>query len=249
MPYTLAHPAAVIPFCQGRLMPSALVVGAMAPDWAGLLPLPGASLASHEWRGIVTVDLTLGMLLLVLFHGLLKQPLLDLAPERLRARLAAPAAGFRWRSWSDVGYALLAVALGAATHVLWDDLTHGQIVDLGGYEQLVQDGSTILGLLWIGWFLVSWCRRAPETVAPVGLAVRARIAAQVILAGAVVVPAIMTLLSPPRPLNGEFPTGAALLWWYTAEMALAGINTGIPLVMAYAVLWQLRRAVLLARGV
>ena len=32
MPFTLAHPAAILPITRGRLIPSALVMGSMAPD-------------------------------------------------------------------------------------------------------------------------------------------------------------------------------------------------------------------------
>ncbi|MFJ7209688.1 DUF4184 family protein [Streptomyces sp. NPDC098789] len=247
MPYALAHPAAVLPFCRGRLAPSALVAGAMVPDWAERLPIPGAGLTSHQPLGAVTIDLVFGLLLLTLFHGLLKRPLLDLASARARARLVIPGSGLRWRSWADTGYVVLSVVIGATTHILWDGLTHGQFFCLGDCTQLVQDGSTVLGLLATGCFLALWWRRAPESVAPPGLTERARMTARAVLAGALVAPAVMTLLFPPRPLNGDFPAGGALLWWYATEMALAAIEVMCLAVMVYALVWRLSRNFSLAQ--
>ncbi|WP_217617334.1 DUF4184 family protein, partial [Cellulomonas sp. GbtcB1] len=40
MPFTLAHPAAVLPFARPPFVPAALGAGALAPDVPYFLPLP-----------------------------------------------------------------------------------------------------------------------------------------------------------------------------------------------------------------
>ncbi|MCC3776511.1 DUF4184 family protein [Streptomyces sp. UNOB3_S3] len=236
MPFTLVHPAAVIPLSRGRLVPSALADGAMAPDWAGLLPVQNAGLMSHTWLGAVTVDALLAVILLMLFHGLLKRPLADLAPAGWRGRLAGPVGGFRWRSL----WFLPSVVIGAATHILWDDFTHGRFVEWGPKTQLVQDGSSVLGLVLIVWWLVRWYRTASAAEVPGLLTRTGRDAVRWLAVGAVALAAVGRLVFPPRPLNGEFPTGFALLWWHATNMLLAGVGIGIVVLGCYAVLWQLR---------
>ncbi len=171
MPFTLVHPAAVIPLPRGRLVPSGLVVGAMAPDLVGMVPVPNIGLfsrmglLSHSWLGTITVVPLVSVLTLALYHGLLKRPLVDLAPHGWRGRLAGPAAGFGWSN----PYVLPSIVIGAATHLVWDDFTHGTFIDWGSSTQLVQDGCSVVGLGLIVWWLARWYRTAPRTEATGGL--------------------------------------------------------------------------------
>ncbi|CAM5599176.1 hypothetical protein GCM10010329_49870 [Streptomyces spiroverticillatus] len=252
MPYTLVHPAAVLPLRRltgGLLMPSALVVGAMAPDLVGYMPLPRVGLLSHEWLGVVTVAPLLSLVVLALFHGLLKRPLTDLAPAPLRRRLAGPVNGFRWRSWKSAAVILLSTVVGAATHVLWDDLTHGTYVDwgldpvIGGFTgtQLVQDGSSVVGLVALVWWAVAWYRKAPEGEDPRVLTHTARTVVRLLLAAGILLSAASALVFPPRPLNGEWPTGFGLAWYHATNMLLAGVGTGFLLITLYGVGWTAYR--------
>ncbi|GAA4084867.1 DUF4184 family protein [Actinomadura miaoliensis] len=122
VPFTLSHPAAVIPLARGRLVPSALVVGSMVPDVPYLFSIGAFRGTTHRPLGIVTIDLVLGMVLFAAFHLLWKRPLVALAPPWLRTRMARPAAAFEWRiSVARVPFSIL---VGILTHVLWDAFTH-----------------------------------------------------------------------------------------------------------------------------
>jgi hypothetical protein len=172
VPFTLSHPAAVIPFCRGRLVPSALVIGSMAPDAPYFLGMADLRGATHEPLGLVTVDLALGLLLFIGFHGLWKHSLLALAPLWAYERLRRPAEAFRL---GMVTWVPVSILVGAATHLLWDGFTHlhhsfaGRLpwlvtVSWGGLElfRWLQYVSGVGGAVVIVWWTVRWFRTAGE---------------------------------------------------------------------------------------
>ena len=164
MPFTPAHIAAVLPLRHGRaraLPFAALAAGSMSPDVPYYVPAM-ASLGSwtHTLPGVLTVDVVLGLALWALWRSVAR-PLHDLAPTFLRTRWTPARAVLRW--WS-VG---LALAIGAATHVGWDEFTHpgrfgathlaflaapypSPLGPLPGY-QYAQYLSSAIGLLAIAW--------------------------------------------------------------------------------------------------
>ena len=151
---------------------SALVIGSMAPDFPFFLPFdPG--IRTHTAAAIVTTDLLFGVPAWFLWHALLAAPALWAAPRPLRARLSGIPLGVRVRL-RDVRAVLLtvaALAVGSATHVLWDEFTHARrwgpehlpALDetwwlMPGYRWL-QYLSSVVGLLVLLAWLVHWWRR------------------------------------------------------------------------------------------
>jgi hypothetical protein len=61
MPFTTTHTAAVLVFARWGLPPSALVIGAIAPDMPMFLPIPEVVHFAHTPMGVVTVDLAIGV--------------------------------------------------------------------------------------------------------------------------------------------------------------------------------------------
>jgi hypothetical protein len=120
MPFTLAHPAAVLPLHDRGLPMTAMVAGAMVPDLPQLLSFTVARDLSHSLLGVVTIDLGMGMVALVLWYAVYRRPLADLAFDPWRDRLP-DAVAMDLRTWL---LSVPAVALGAATHVVWDAFTH-----------------------------------------------------------------------------------------------------------------------------
>lgn len=125
MPVTLpAHAAAVLPFFRFRaLHTTALVVGACAPDMAYLIGKYGAFL--HTPEGIVLGCVPLGLFAFVWAEALLLPALRAALPSwggvqwARFARSRGLPAGFAGWMWTA-----LSIAIGAATHVLWDGFTH-----------------------------------------------------------------------------------------------------------------------------
>lgn len=118
MPLAPAHPAVVLPLQRLGLPLSALVAGSVAPDLPVYLPVGVSYRTTHSGRG-VAVDVVIGLALLWLWFVLLRDPVVDVT-RSLRHRAPARTRLGR-RAWS---LAPLAVAVGSATHVLWDSATH-----------------------------------------------------------------------------------------------------------------------------
>ncbi|MFD7452126.1 DUF4184 family protein [Kitasatospora sp. NPDC059827] len=149
MPFTLSHPAAVLPLLRhagerGPLVASALVAGSMAPDVPffaeSLLPgVYGHGGLTHAWWAVPTLDVAIAGVLVAGWHGLLRAPLVGLLPERwaggaeaLTVRRAAAAGaggtggcGGAGGLGADAAWFVVSAAVGAATHVGWDAFTHG----------------------------------------------------------------------------------------------------------------------------
>jgi hypothetical protein len=118
MPLAPAHPAVVLPLQRLGLPLSALVVGSVAPDVPVYLPVGVTYQTTHSGPG-VAVDVVIGVAVLWLWFALLRDAVVDLTPW-LRTRAPAHARLER-RAWL---LAPPALAVGAATHVLWDSATH-----------------------------------------------------------------------------------------------------------------------------
>ena len=134
MPFTLAHPAAVLPLVRRPLIASALVAGTVAPDLLYVDPL--YRFATQQINGNLTLTLThkfssafwidplIALLLLAIFNLVLKRPLVALAPSALAARLPAVST-LRVPPLRLLLWTVISAVIGAFTHVLWDSFTHG----------------------------------------------------------------------------------------------------------------------------
>lgn len=134
MPFTLAHPAAVLPLRRiGLLRTVPLVIGAMVPDTQYFLPwritkhLPEVTqpyFGSHTFFGTFTFDLPVAFSMLLLLW-LLRAPLA--APlgawGAAKCRIALERFGSRPLNWA---LAPLSILIGAWTHLAWDSFTHPQ---------------------------------------------------------------------------------------------------------------------------
>jgi len=175
MPFTLSHPAAVIPLRRplGRwAVPSALVIGSMAPDFAYYLGVQSLRAGTHTLAGIAWFSVPLGWIAYLGFQFVLKRPAVFLLPRGFRARLdTAP----KLHAFGPVTGCL---AVGALTHIGWDSFTHdsGALVQrlpwlrqlwvelwgvpLGSYL-ILQHGSTLLGIAAIAGGVSAWLGRTP----------------------------------------------------------------------------------------
>ena len=179
MPFTLSHPAAVLPFA--RLLArwhllSAVVIGSMVPDFGRFLPWQPARFETHSADALLTFCLPVGLATYWMFQWLIKWPLIELFP---------PGAYARWRDFStpasveslkDWALAACGVLFGAVTHLVWDAFTHegargvrmfptleDPAVEVGGHRlagaHLLQDANSVAGLVVVIAILAYGLRR------------------------------------------------------------------------------------------
>ncbi|MFD3001804.1 DUF4184 family protein [Pontibacter toksunensis] len=128
MPFTFAHPAAVLPF---KYLPkrctslTGLVIGSMAPDFEKFLSMEGGNSYSHTWGAIFWFCLPLGIMLSFVFHLVVRDPLIDNLPGFMRRRVAR----FKkldWKVHFTEHYFIIitSIIIGATTHIIWDGFTH-----------------------------------------------------------------------------------------------------------------------------
>jgi hypothetical protein len=251
VPVTLpAHAAAVLPLLRltrEAAWAPALVVGAATPDLAYVVAyaLPEVGHLSHALPGFLLFALPAGLALLLWLEVLVLPALRRTVPEvggvqwgrflRTRGLPRTP------RGWALV---LLALAVGAATHVLWDGFTHqhqwpAEIlyphvrVPVGRRElplaRLIQHGSSLVGSLGVLGYLAYRYPRLPPRP---GGSWRAFLP--------VLGPTLMGALGGLAPRLARFQDMGALeaqLWWAfwpAVGGALVGLTLGCALVRGRA---------------
>ncbi|GAA2267705.1 DUF4184 family protein [Nonomuraea roseoviolacea subsp. roseoviolacea] len=257
MPFTPSHIAAVLPLASSSrvrkvLDPWALAIGAMVPDLPIFLPFLPDYTDWHSLRGVLTIDTVAVLVLLVLFHVVLRDPLIALLPPALAGRAATLLPSWR-------GFRLLPVVLGAmtgaASHVLWDSFTHargparwGPWLEVSVFGvirlfRLLQYGSSAVGLAVVVWWAWRRLSRIAAVAPPERLVIPSGVRFYVLgaasvgtIAGALLWPVV----DPPSPQLG-LPS--------VITKVGAGTLVGLGLVLlCYAVVWQVTRRMAVSEG-
>ena len=237
MPYAIAHPVAAIPAARamGRhAVVSALVIGSVIPDAWYLVP--GLERPySHDASGLLVFCLPAGFVAYLLFHLLLKEPLLQLLPRDLAGRARAFACrGLPRASWLAV---LASLLVGALTHLVWDAFTHEgrlsrafALVLTENVLRVLQHASTLLGSAYLAWWTWRRLGQATPRHAPV-----------------LALPERILVLSA---LGSVFAVGFAMAWpgleatelRRALRVGAAGAAAGLgAALLAYSILFRLRR--------
>lgn len=124
MPITLSHVAAAVPLRKTGLPTSALVMGAMAPDFEFFFSLADERIIAHTVPGLLAFCLPVGLFGLIIFHKLLKYPLIALFPRSHRGKLYRTAERFTFFPAHRLGLLIAGLLVGALSHIAWDAWTH-----------------------------------------------------------------------------------------------------------------------------
>lgn len=183
MPFTVSHAAAFLPFRKLNLVWSAFLVGSMAPDFPYMIGNIRYRNLGHHFPGLVYFTVPAGLLVLWLFHNVIKRPVIELLPSGMQAKLRAHAGEFRFGGPGRFLAILASLLFGIATHIVWDLFTHAftwpwrhirwlhQRVSLPlvgsvpGFAAL-QYASSIFGLLALAIWVWLWYRNAPPLEEP-----------------------------------------------------------------------------------
>ena len=177
MPFTISHAVLAPPLSKlsgGRLPIAALAIGCMTPDLYRLFT-PASIMLAHQWSGLLFPNLPIGLLFCVLWYLLYRPVIYDFLglQHDLKIKSFDDAMAFIFMS-------CLAIILGAATHLIWDGLTHldfrsfafqdflGKNVALLGRDYpvhfILQIGCSVLALPLVYWQCLSYYRRHKHTV-------------------------------------------------------------------------------------
>ena len=129
MPFTLSHVAAVLPLLRQRKVQfsaTGLILGSVAPDFEKFLRMGLHNAHSHTWASIFYFSLPVALVLTFLFHMVVRDSLIAHLPRFLQERLAHTRR-LDWPRYFQRNYCVVTISimLGAASHILWDEFTHG----------------------------------------------------------------------------------------------------------------------------
>lgn len=254
MPFTFAHPAAVIPLYRAfsrHTVLSALIIGSITPDFQNFLPLAIGRRESHSIAGLFWFCLPVGMCLYLIFHLLMKRALGALCPPSIAVHL--PNCSDKAPLLPRVpGIAIVAsLLLGAATHLLWDALTHygyltvfvlpplsAYLFSVGEYHvypyKILQHASTVAGTALLWRWCSRWRKAAPVKLhAPAMLARRER---RLIIGTLLLAPPVIGLGIATQSLLTAY--GVVALKDFVREAVVTGISAFGLLLFAYCVFWH-----------
>ena len=155
MPFTLAHPAIVLPLnrSKGRFSLTALVSGSIVPDFEFFFQMKEVENIGHHWYGILLFDLPVAWAFCFLYHGLLRNAFLANLPAYFRNRFTG-LSNFNWARFATANRLKITVSIliGIFTHIIWDEFTHADGVFLPVIPALsnaVKLGSTSLPVYYL----------------------------------------------------------------------------------------------------
>ena len=162
MPFTLAHPAIVLPLnrSKGRFSLTALVSGSIVPDFEFFFQMKEVENIGHHWYGILLFDLPVAWAFCFLYHGLLRNAFLANLPAYFRNRFTG-LSNFNWARFATANRLKITVSIliGIFTHIIWDEFTHADGVFLPVIPALsnaVKLGSTSLPVYYLLQILFSY---------------------------------------------------------------------------------------------
>ncbi|WP_367318277.1 DUF4184 family protein [Streptomyces sp. HUAS ZL42] len=270
MPFTLSHPAAVLPLMRRPFSRAALVAGAVAPDMPYFVVTTGLPVSAQSWYepfvnattshtapGAVTVTLPYALTLWGLFRAG-HRPLASLLPIRVPPSPPRTAGMLIQRA----GWIVLSALIGIATHLLWDAFTHhdgfvathapwltSKLVGSLTWARALQHASTIGGLAATAAYV--WRRRARLLTDQVrtGLSGATRRPALLAVALVTVVGAVTHawswLADPDAATTGLRPS--AVIEGVLSDAAKGAGSALIGALVLYAAVWWIWHAVTSAR--
>jgi hypothetical protein len=181
MPFTLSHPAAIMPFRRYAAQSTslcALVIGSVSPDFVYFFSLGINGTFSHSVAGMFLFCVPASLVVYIVYYLILRKPLLALMPDAIATRMN-PQAEWIPTNISSILIILSSFAIGAGTHIGWDAFTHGNtlivkhfeilqvpVASIGGSKiplyNALQHLSSVLGLIVLAISVFRWMRRTPR---------------------------------------------------------------------------------------
>lgn len=156
MPFTFAHPLAVLPLLRKRYFSATgLIAGSLAPDFESFLRMQSSNEHSHTLAGIFYFDLPLSLIIALLFHLILKESLIANSPVFIQQRFVE-LRKLDFKSYLKKSYwiFLYSALAGSATHLLWDSFTHGGAFMAGMIPYINETKIPFQGAVYPFWYIL-----------------------------------------------------------------------------------------------
>lgn len=249
MPWTFAHPAVVL--ALHRVSPkhfsfTALVVGSIAPDFGYYIGRFDVATFAHTLLGIFFVCIPTGLVSMAII-SLLGSRICFLLPQPHRGAISTYPSIHIFKSFPSA-FLILALVLGAMTHVVWDGFTHPggwvvirvpflwQPISIMGMVsiplyKLLQHLSSLLGVVILVSTYIAWLHR--HSASPL-LVVAHQERRRFVLLGVLLLLslaiAVGMALAQGRILHGHVEFGT-----YVFRIAIIGTSVFIALVAVVAI--------------
>lgn len=253
MPLTFAHPAAAIPLARRGMILSALVIGSMTPDAIYFILFTTSIPFGHTLPGLLLFCLPTGLMMMIVFHRLIKLPVLLVLPAGHRDRLYAVSRDFRFWPWGRLFRISVSLLAGALTHIFWDSFTHTDTwltsrlalfdhalstTSLGSVRitDLLQHGGTAVGFLLIAYWYRRWYISAPSVTPSEGLQYPQE--RSILVVALLTVPALAAgVIYGYNGLPGH--EGLYALQVFAQRAVIASTAAGVSAAVFYSALWHI----------
>jgi len=173
MPFTFAHPAAILPLKDKRLFNRlALVLGTMAPDFEYFLHLKPYEVYGHSFLGQFFYNLPLVLVIAIIYTYVIKDPMYEYLPTFIKRRFQITSN--RFLDIVSIKFVVSAL-IGMFTHLIWDSFTHynGFVVSKVSFlrgavlldyplYKVIQHGSTLLGFMILAIYIYKLSKKNAE---------------------------------------------------------------------------------------
>lgn len=261
MPFTFAHPAAILPlrrFSPRYFNLMALAAGSMAPDTGYYVNNFVLSQIGHTLQGLIVLCLPAGLIYFTLFC-LSFRTVAELLPEPHRQAWLDLGERSKPRSAYDFLVVCYSLVIGASTHLIWDSFTHStgffarqipwlcqSVCLVGDYQitlcQILQHVSTFLGLYVLYLVYKKLLQRYPH---PEETRMQANKRSLIFLALLITAPAILSLLLTASIFENGYNLNTFARFSFKATVIY--VSCVVPLVLAVALVWPLAKKVLPVR--
>jgi hypothetical protein len=236
-------------------------MGSMAPDLTYYVSLPWLDPSdtlltrTHHISSVFWLDPLIALVLLVVFHGLLKRPMVALLPPAAAGRAWQPAERFIGLRATAMWWIALSLVIGAATHLAWDRLdgVFGE-----SWSTKVDLASGVLGLAVLLLWTWRWWRATAARPIPSVLRLSARlrmvvwgalVAAPLVLGTLGAISGVRQLMASNKMDYSDLPPQVTPPLWTGRDMAELAVRqfavdgvAAICVVLAiYAAGWHLSR--------
>jgi len=238
MPFTLAHPAAVLPFrrfCPRFFNFPALVFGSLSPDVGYCFGSSNIEDFSHSLPGSIEFCLPVGIVVVVLFYSL-RGPIVKILPERHR-NFFLPACR---RPINSSFIVIVSLLIGIWIHLLLDSFTHKQgwlVENLPVLQtplfsmkphtfriyNLLWYACSFIGIAWLYFAWEQWRNASAGIVSRIG-----RKLSRAVLVGAVMMPVALMHHLLPGPIGLCLVAGFSTLIVIGVALRIGNKNRNLP---------------------